>query len=311
MNEVVWSEKYRPRKVADVILPAVIKSQFQEFVNQRNLPNLLLWGGSGIGKTTAAKAVLEEIDCDYILLNGSLDRGIDILREDVTNFASTVSLRGTRKYVIFDEADNLNPLSTQPALRGFMDDFSVNCGFIFTCNFRRRIIEALHSRCSVIGFAVPKEEFPAIAASFAKKAFSILDQEKIKYDKIAVMELVKKYFPDFRRVLNELQRYSVNGTIDKGILNTAIEGTYMQLFKAMKDKDFRAVRTWAGEHSDIDAPTLFREFYNNSDGLFKKESIPSLVVLIGEYQYKAAFVADAEINTSAFLANVMAECAFL
>lgn len=309
MQEVIWSEKYRPRKVADVILPAAIKAQFQEFVNQRQVPNLLLWGGSGIGKTTAAKAVLEEIDCDYITINGSLDRGIETLREGIMDFASCISFKGTRKYVILDEADNLVP-AMQMALRGFIEEFSENCGFIFTCNFRRKIIDALHSRSSVIGFNVSHDEYPAIAAGYSRKAFSILDQEKISYDKQAVLELVKKHFPDFRRVLNELQRYSASGKIDKGVLYNVGETTFKQLFDSMKAKDFKSVRQWAGEHADIEAATLFREFYDNGHNLFTPESIPNLVILLGEYQYKASFVADAEINIAAFLANVMIECKF-
>ena len=237
----LWTEKYRPKTVADTILPPDLRKVFQQFVDQKNVPNLLLTGSSGVGKTTVAKAMLEELGCDYIVINASMNGNIDTLRYDIQNFASAMSLQGGRKYVILDEADYLNANSTQPALRNFMEEYSKNCGFILTCNFKNRIIEALHSRCSVIDFKISKKDSVKLAEQFYKRVDKILKAEKVEYEPAAVAEVIKKYYPDWRRVLNELQRYSALGKIDTGILTNMQEANISELIKQMKDKNFAAL----------------------------------------------------------------------
>lgn len=310
LDHALWVEKYRPNTVKDTILPDNLKAVFQKFVDNKSVPNLLLCGKAGVGKTTIAKAMLKEIDADYLVINGSMSGNIDTLRTDIANFASTVSFSGGRKYVILDEADYINPNSTQPALRNFMEEFSKNCGFILTCNFRGRIIEPLQSRCSVIEFDIPKEEKPRIAGQFFKRVCGILDDEGVSYDKKVVAELVNKYFPDWRRTLNELQRYSAMGEIDVGILTKATKISVQPLFKLLKEKNFDGMRTWVAEHTDIEPEQLFRMIYDNANEYVAKKSIPGLVVTIGEYQHKAAFVADQEINIAAFLTELLMECEF-
>jgi len=238
MNEILWVEKYRPETIEDAILPFELKQTFQQFVDNRNCPNLLLSGSAGCGKTTVAKAMLEQLGCTYMMINGSEESGIDVLRNKIKNFASTVSMDGNRKYVILDEADYLNPQSTQPALRGFIEEFSKNCGFILTCNFKNRIIEPLHSRCSSIEFRIPPEEKPQLAMDFMQRCVNILDTENVKYDKKVVATLIQKFFPDWRRVLNELQRYSASGVIDAGILVNLSENSIKELLLFLKSKDF-------------------------------------------------------------------------
>ena len=307
-DDFLWCEKYRPKRVQDTILPDSLKKTFQQFVDQDNVPNLLLTGRAGVGKTTIAKAMLEEIGADYIVINGSMNGNIDTLRVEIANFASTVSFSGGRKYVILDEADYLNPNSTQPALRNFMEEFSKNCGFILTCNFKNRIIEPLHSRCSVVEFAIPKSEKQAIAGQFYKRVCKILETENVEYDKSTVAELVKTYFPDWRRVLNELQRYSSTGRIDSGILANKSSDNISTLVNLMKDRNFTEVRKWVGENTDIDSTVLYRSLY---DVLPQKvgstQSVADAIIILAEYQYKEAFVADAEINRVAALATLMAE----
>ena len=307
-DDFLWVEKYRPQRVQDTILPDSLKKTFQQFVDQDNVPNLLLTGRAGVGKTTIAKAMLEEIGADYIVINGSMNGNIDTLRVEIANFASTVSFSGGRKYVILDEADYLNPNSTQPALRNFMEEFSKNCGFILTCNFKNRIIEPLHSRCSVVEFAIPKSEKQAIAGQFYKRVCKILETENVEYDKSTVAELVKTYFPDWRRVLNELQRYSSTGRIDSGILANKSSDNISTLVNLMKDRNFTEVRKWVGENTDIDSTVLYRSLY---DVLPQKvgstQSVADAIIILAEYQYKEAFVADAEINRVAALATLMAE----
>ena len=309
-DHFLWVEKYRPKTIEKTILPANLKAVFQQFVNQKNVPNLLLCGKAGVGKTTVARAMLEELGCDYIIINGSMNGNIDTLRVEIKNFASTVSFSGGRKYVILDEADYLNPNSTQPALRNFMEEFSKNCGFILTCNFKNKIIDPLQSRCSVVDFTIPKEERTAMANAFFKLVCNILDTEGVKFDPKAVAEVVKKHFPDWRRVLNELQRYSATGKIDSGILTDIKQVSIKALVKDMKDKNFTSVRKWVGENSDIDTSSFFRELYDTASEYLETKSIPQLVLILADYQYKAAFVADQEINIAACLTEIMVECTF-
>lgn len=309
-NDFLWVEKYRPRTVDDTILPDQLKTMFQQFVDDGNVPNLILTGTAGVGKTTIAKAMLEQLDCDYIVINGSMNGNIDTLRNDIMSFASSVSLQGGRKYVILDEADYLNPNSTQPALRNFMEEFSKNCGFILTCNFKNKIIDPLHSRCSVIEFKLSKDDKMECAAQMFKRTCTILNQENIEYDKTVVVEVVKKHFPDNRRILNELQRYSATGRIDSGILNNLQEVTLKNLITSLKEKDFTSVRKWVAENTDADPATIFRMLYDTAIDYIVSSSIPQLVLIIAEYQYKNAFVADHEINMMACLTEIMANCEF-
>lgn len=309
-DDFLWVEMYRPPTVADTVLPQTLKQTFQQFVDDGAVPNLLLTGRAGMGKTTVAKAMLEQLNCDYIIINGSLNGNIDTLRNDIQQFASSVSLGGGRKYVILDEADYLNPNSTQPALRNFIEEFSKNCGFILTCNYKNRIIPELHSRCSVIEFKIPSSEKPKLAAKFFKRVTDILISQKVEYDEKAVAAVIEKHFPDFRRTLNELQRYAACGRIDAGILVNQTDFPLKELVGYMKNKDFTNVRKWVGQNVDVDTTTLFRKFYDTASDHLKPASIPQLVLIIAEYQYKQAFVADSEINVVAFLTEVMVECEF-
>jgi DNA polymerase III delta prime subunit len=310
IEQFLFVEKYRPKTIEECILPVELKKIFQQFVDQKNIPNLLLTGSAGVGKTTVARAMLEQLDCDYIVVNGSLNGNIDTLRNEIMQFASSVSFKGGRKYVILDEADYLNSQSTQPSLRNFMEEYSANCGFILTCNFKNRIIAPLHSRCSVVEFKIAKKDKPTLAAQFMKRVFNILKVENIEYDKEVIVELISRHFPDWRRVLNEIQRYSVGGRIDSSILASGSADSYKELFAALKDRNFTAMRKWVGEHSDTDSTSLFRSLYDNAVDVLKPESIPSLVLTLADYQYKAAFVADAEINIVACLAEIMRDCEF-
>ena len=310
MQEFLWVEKYRPNTLSDCILPDELKSTFQEFVNQQNIPNLLLSGSAGVGKTTVAKAMLEELGADYIVVNGSLHGNIDTLRTEIMNFATTVSFSEGRKYVILDEADYLNPQSTQPALRNFMEEYSKNCGFILTCNFKNRIIEPLQSRCSVVDFLFPKKLAPSLAGSFFERVKNILEQEQVKYDEKVLVEIIQRHFPDWRRVLNELQRYSVSGIIDIGILSNSSQNAFKSLISLLKGKQFGDMRKWVAQNIDSDPTRIMRQLYDSSSEVIKPSSIPQLVLLIGEYQYKSAFVADQEVNLVAFLTQVMADVEF-
>jgi len=311
MNDVfLWVEEYRPSTVEDCVLPQGLKDTFKEFVGQGSLPNLILSGGPGVGKTTIAKAMLDELDATYMMINGSEESGIDVLRTKIKNFASTVSLEGGRKYIILDEADYLNPQSTQPALRGFMEEFHKNCGFILTCNYKNRLIEPLHSRCSVVDFTIPNSEKPKLAQQFMKRAEAILKEQEITYEPRAVAELINKYFPDWRRVLNELQRYSTSGTIDAGILVDLSEVNIKELMHAMKDKEFTNVRRWCVNNLDNDPVRLLRLVYDNLYDFVDGSSIPHVVVILGEYQYKSAFVADQAVNMLACLTEIMARTKF-
>lgn len=307
LDEFLWVEKYRPQTIEDTILPAELKATFQQFVDQGNIPNLLLAGSAGCGKTTVARAMLEQLGCDYIVINGSMNGNIDTLRNDIMQFASSVSFTGGRKYVILDEADYLNANSTQPALRNFMEEFSKNCGFILTCNFKNRVIEPLQSRCSVIEFKIKKNDLPALASQMMRRLCNILDTEGVVYDKPVIAELIKKHYPDWRRAINELQRYSATGRIDSGLLANVQETTMRQLVGFLKDKDFTSTRKWVAENIDSDANAVFRMLYDMSSQFVTKNSIPTLVLILSKYQYQAAFAADHEINLMACLTEMMIE----
>lgn len=310
-DEFLWVEKYRPKKVADTILPADLKQTFQQFVDNKNVPNLLLTGTAGVGKTTIAKAMLEELGADYIVINGS-DEGrlIDTLRTKIKNFASSMSLAGGRKYVILDEADYLNAETVQPALRNFMEEYSANCGFILTCNFVNKIIAPLHSRCSVVEFKMPNKIKPKLAGEFFKRVQGILKHENVEYEDKVVAEVVMKHFPDNRRVLNELQRYSATGKIDSGILANSSDANFKTLMDALKNKEFTAVRKWVGQNIDGETAPFFRKLYESLHELVTPSSVPQIVVTLADYQYKSAFAADQEINTMACLTEIMVDAEF-
>jgi DNA polymerase III delta prime subunit len=308
MQEYLWVEKYRPQKIDDCILPKNLKETFKQFVQTGELPNFLFCGTAGVGKTTVAKALCNEVGAEYLLINGSEESGIDVLRTKIKSFASTVSLTDSKKVVILDEADYLNPNSTQPALRAFIEEFSNNCRFIFTCNYKNRIIEPLHSRCAVVDFKIENNEKQEIAAAFFKRTMGILKQENIEADQKVVAELVTKHFPDWRRVLNELQRYSVSGKIDSGILLNVTEESFKQLINNLKEKNYTEVRKWVAKNGDSDTINIFRQLYDTASANMEAASIPQLVLILADYQYKAAFVADHELNLMAALTEVMAQC---
>jgi DNA polymerase III delta prime subunit len=310
-NQMLWVEKYRPHKIEDCILPESIKSTFQEYVNRKEIPNLLLTGSAGVGKTTIAKALCEEVGCDYIVINGSEETGVDNIRVKVKNYASSMSLSGGRKVIIIDEADYLSP-NAQAALRGSIEETAVNCSFIFTCNFKNRIMDAIHSRCSVIEFKLQNGQKAKMASQFFKRVEWLLTEEGVTYDKSVVAAVITKHFPDNRRILNELQRYSSNEgkTIDKGILAVVSDVNITELVKALKVKDFSTARKWVTNNLDSDTATILRKIYDNMYEFLKPESIPPAVLVLSKYQYQAAFVADQEINLVACLTEFMIECEF-
>ena len=310
METFLWVEKYRPKTVDDCILPSELKKSFSEFVKDKHIPNLILSGSAGTGKTTIAKAMVEEIGSTWMLINGSEESGIDVLRTKIKNFASTVSLEGGRKYIILDEADYLNPQSTQPALRGFMEEFHKNCGFILTCNYKNRLIEPLQSRCSNIDFTIRNGERVKLAESFFKRVQDILGQEQIKFEPKAIAELINKYFPDWRRCLNELQRYSTSGQIYAGILVNLSSENIKELVSFMKAKEFTNVRKWIVNNLDNDPSRIFRTIYNSLYDNLDHSTIPHAVVIIADYQYKSAFVADQEINMLACMTELMSQVKF-
>lgn len=309
-DQFLWVEKYRPQTIDDCILPESLKNTFKQFIASGELPTFLFCGGAGVGKTTVAKALCNEIDAEYMFINGSEESGIDVLRTKIKNFASSISLEGRTKIVILDEADYLNANSTQPALRAFIEEFSNNCRFIFTCNYKHRIIEPLHSRSAVIDFKIDNKDKPKIATQIFKRVCSILKSENVEYDDKVVAELVNKHFPDFRRIINELQRYSVSGKIDTGILVNLNDESFTDLIGNLKARNFNEVRKWVGKNSDIDSTELFRNLYESASDKMEVASIPNLVILLAEYQYKAAFVADQEINIMAAMTEIMSQCKF-
>ena len=308
MSDYLLVEKYRPHTVEDCILPDRIKSVFTEYVNEGNIPNLMLTGPAGCGKTTIAKAMCEQLGLNHLFINSSDERGIDMLRTKIKGYASTVSLTGGRKVIILDEADYLTP-EAQAALRGAIEEFSENCSFIFTCNFKARLIDALHSRCAVVDFGLKGDEKPKMAVKMLKRLEQILTTEGITYDKAVLVKLIERYFPDYRRLLNELQRHSTGGSIDAGVVSQldSIRGLN-DLVKALKDKDFSAMRKWVVVNSDIDTSKVYRNIYDGLCEFLKPESVPAAVVTLAKYQYQAAFVAEQELNLVACLTELMVEC---
>jgi len=309
-EEILWVERYRPKTIEDTILPQKTKDVFKRFVSDGSIPNLLLTGGPGMGKTTIAKAMLEELGCDYIVKNGSLNVNLDTLRYEISTFASSVSFTGGRKYVILDEADYLNATNVQPALRNFIEEYSKNCGFIFTCNFKNRIIEPLRSRLSEVDFTIEKTDRPKMASQFFKRVLQILEIENVNHDKKVVAKVIEKHFPDFRRVLTELQSYAASGNIDEGIFVNIKQESIEALFQMLKTKNFTGMRQWCSDNSDQDATEMFRTIYDTATEKVELKSLPGFIVTLADYMYKSHFVADPEINMIAFLTEVMMEASY-
>lgn len=306
----LWVEKYRPKTIEECVLPDRLKTTFQEFVNKGEIPHLILAGSAGTGKTTVARALCDELHMQHLFLNGSDESGIDTFRMKIKGYASSMSLTGDKKAIIIDEADYLNPNSIQPALRGAMEEFEENCRFIFTCNYKNRIIEPLHSRCTVVDYRLKAEEKPKMARDFMRSVEHILKVEGVTYDVKVVREFLMKHFPDFRRTLNELQTYAIRGSIDAGILAMVADVSLTELIRALKDHNFRDMRQWVAQHGNEDAARLYRKIYDSLYDILKKESIPPAVIVLAKYQYQAAFVADQELNLTACLTELMAECEF-
>jgi DNA polymerase III delta prime subunit len=309
-KEFLWCEKYRPKTVEDTILDPKLKTTFQKIVETGEIPNMLFTGTAGLGKTTVAKAICNELGLDYIVVNGSEEGNIDTLRGKIKQFASSVSLSGGYKVVILDEADYLNPQSTQPALRGFIEEFSKNCRFILTCNFKNRIIEPLHSRCGVYEFNTSKKQMAQLCSQFMKRLQSILEKEKVEYNNDVLGGLIMKYAPDWRRILNEAQRGSIGGTINSNVLVTD-NSQYSDLYKHVKEKDFKKMRQWVVNNMDVEPASVFRGIYDSMEEYVDPASIPQLVLILADYQHKNAFVADHELNLVACLTECMANVKFL
>jgi DNA polymerase III delta prime subunit len=310
-EQFIWVEKYRPHTIEDCILPKSIKESFRSIVDSGEVPNLILSGGPGCGKTTVARAICDQLELDYIMINGSMDGNIDTLRTTIKQFASTVSFSNKRKVVILDEADYLNPQSTQPALRGFIEEFAGNCSFIMTCNFKNRIIPALHSRCAVVEFGVPKDEKKEIISLFYKTIAHILREEDVSFDKNTILLAIVKYFPDYRKLINELQRYynSVS-EIDEDFLKKSLDLDVDSLFLALKNKDFKLARQWVVDNLDNDTATMYRKIYDGLYDRLQPSSIPQAVILLADYQYKNSFSADAEVCMLACVIELMVQCEF-
>ena len=309
-TDFLWVEQYRPKTIDDCILPDSLKSLFSAFIKKGEISNMLFSGTAGIGKTTVAKALCEQMNCDWIMINGSEEGGIDVLRNKIKNFASTVSLSGGKKVVILDEADYLNPQSTQPALRGFVEEFHKNCRFILTCNFKNRIIEPLHSRFSNIEFKVNPKDKPKLASRLFERAIYILKEQNVSYEDKVLVELITKHFPDFRKLINELQRYSVSGSIDAGILVNVSDENLKTLVTHLKNKEFGDMRKWVVNNLDNDPVKIFRKIYDTLYSNLEPSTIPHAVLIIADYQYKSAFVADQEINLVACLTELMSQVKF-
>ena len=310
-NDFLWVEKYRPKTIGETILPSDLKATFQKIVETGEVPNMLFTGSAGLGKTTVAKALCNELGLDYILVNGSEEGNIETLRGKIKQFASSISLQGGYKVVILDEADYLNPQSTQPALRGFIEEFSNNCRFILTCNFKNRIIEPLHSRCGVYEFNTSKKDMAALAGNFMDRLKKILEIESVEYNEKDAADIILKYAPDWRRILNEAQRHGNSGILTT---NSRLDGSgnqYDVLMTYLKGKDFKKMRSWVVNNIDVDASAIFRGIYDNMANTVSPQSIPQLVLILADYQYKNAFVADHELNTVACLTEIMAQVEFL
>jgi len=308
VKEFLFVEKYRPQTIEDCILPKDLKDTFRKLVEKGELVNMMFTGSAGVGKTTVARALCNELDLDYMLINGSEDGNIDTLRGKIKQFASTVSLTGGQKVIILDEADYLNPQSTQPALRGFIEEFSSNCRFILTCNFKNRIIDPLHSRCSIYEFNLGNKA--VMAEAFMHRLQFILDSEHIIYDNAVIAELIMKYIPDWRRVINECQRYGMSGHIDTGILVTLSETSIKGLMDDLKSKNFKKMRKWVTDNIDVESAKLFRMIYDNMTSYVEPQSIPQLVLILADYSYKDSFVADHELNVVACMTEIMSSINF-
>ena len=310
-DDFLWVEKYRPKTISECILPSDLEETFSEFIEIGKLPNLIFTGLPGTGKTTAAKALCEQTNTDYLMVNGSDEgRNIDTVRTTLTQYCSSVSMTGNRKAIIMDEADYMNPDSVQPALRGFIEKFGNNVSFLFTANYPNRIIDPIHSRCAVFDFVIPKNEIKKIAEKYLELCGDILSKENVEYENKVLAELIMKHFPDFRRVLNELQRYSTSGRIDTGILTSLEEVNVGELVSSLRGKKFSDMRKWANSNIDTDTAKIFRKLYDSLSGYLKPQSVPQAVLIIADYQYKSAFVADQEINLVACLTEIMVECEF-
>ena len=308
MQEFLFVEKYRPQTIEECVLPKSLKNTFLSIVDTGELPNMMFTGSAGVGKTTVARALCNELGLDYMMINGSEDGNIDTLRGKIKQFASTISLQGGQKVVILDEADYLNPQSTQPALRGFIEEYSTNCRFILTCNFKNRIIGPLHSRCSIYEFNIGNKS--KMAGHFMQRLQFILDSENITYENQVLAELIMKYIPDWRRVINECQRYGMSGTIDTGILVTLSESSVKELMSDLKDKNFKGMRKWVTDNMDVESAKIFRMVYDNMISYVEASSVPQLVLILADYSYKDSFVADHELNVVACMTEIMSQIKF-
>lgn len=309
INNLIWVEKYRPQKVSDCILPIDLSTIFKGMIKEGKIPNMMFYGKAGTGKTSVAKAIAKDLNLDWLLINCSEENGMDTLRVKIRQYASTVSLSGNGKVIILDEFDYATT-AVQSALRGAIEEFANNCRFIITCNYKNRVIDPLHSRCTGIDFTIPSSEKPAIAASVMERVEYILNNEKIPYEKQVLANLVKKHFPDIRRIINELQKYSSSGKIDVGVLAQNSSDSFKELLGYMKAKDFASCRKWITQNIDLNTTEFFKRLYNELYLSLKQNSVPQAILIIAEYQYKSAFAADQEINTMAMLVQLMMDCEF-